>query len=48
MAERTVILTGDILNAETIRFLEEERTAHLLKPFQLGELRHLLARIWPL
>jgi signal transduction histidine kinase len=46
LAERTVILTGDILCAETIRFLEEERVAHLLKPFQLGELRHLLARVW--
>jgi CheY-like chemotaxis protein len=47
LAERTVILTGDILSAETIRFLEEERTAHLLKPFQLGELRSLLGHLWP-
>jgi signal transduction histidine kinase/CheY-like chemotaxis protein len=47
LVERTVILTGDILNTETIRFLEEERATHLLKPFQLGELRHLLSRVWP-
>lgn len=46
LAERTIILTGDILSTDTISFLEEECTTHLLKPFQLVELRSVLERVW--
>jgi signal transduction histidine kinase/CheY-like chemotaxis protein len=46
LAERTIVLTGDILSTETISFLEEECTTHLLKPFQLVELRSVLERVW--
>jgi signal transduction histidine kinase/CheY-like chemotaxis protein len=46
LAERTIILTGDTLSAETISFLEQECTTHLLKPFQLVELRGVLDRVW--
>jgi signal transduction histidine kinase/CheY-like chemotaxis protein/putative methionine-R-sulfoxide reductase with GAF domain len=47
LLQRTVVLTGDTLNADTISFLEQERVAHLLKPFQLVELRNMLDRVWP-
>jgi DNA-binding response OmpR family regulator len=46
LAERTIILTGDTLSTETISFLEQECTTHLLKPFQLVELRGVLDRVW--
>ncbi len=46
LAERTIVLTGDILSTDTITFLEEECTTHLLKPFQLVELRSVLERVW--
>ena len=47
LLQRTVVLTGDTLNADTISFLEQERVAHLLKPFQLVDLRNMLDRVWP-
>lgn len=47
LAERTVILTGDTLSSDTLDFLEHETAAHLLKPFQLVQLRNVLGRIWP-
>ena len=46
LAERTIILTGDTLSTETISFLDQECTTHLLKPFQLVELRGVLDRVW--
>lgn len=47
LLRRTVILTGDTLNAETIDFLEQERAVRLFKPFQLVELRNVMDTIWP-
>jgi signal transduction histidine kinase len=47
LLRRTVILTGDTLNAETISFLEQERAMRLFKPFQLVELRNVVDTIWP-
>ena len=47
LAKRTVILTGDTLNRETITFLSEENVLRLLKPFQLAEVRTLMQQIWP-
>ncbi len=47
LLQRTVILTGDTLNTDTISFLEQEHVVHLLKPFQLVDLRNVLYQIWP-
>jgi DNA-binding response OmpR family regulator len=47
LVQRTVILTGDTMNSNTIDFLQQEDILHLLKPFQLAELRDILNRIWP-
>ena len=47
LLRRTIVLTGDTLNAETIDFLEQEHAIRLLKPFQLVELRTVIDRIWP-
>jgi nitrogen-specific signal transduction histidine kinase/putative methionine-R-sulfoxide reductase with GAF domain len=47
LLRRTVVLTGDTLNAETIDFLEQEHAIRLFKPFQLVELRTIMDRIWP-
>ena len=44
---RTIILTGDTLNDDTMRFLDQEQAVRLLKPFELGELRSLMQCIWP-
>lgn len=47
LVERTIVLTGDTLNADTIDFLEQQHVTHLLKPFQLTELRDVLDLVWP-
>jgi len=47
LARRTVILTGDTLNSETMTFLNQESVLRLLKPFQLAEVRALMHQIWP-
>jgi signal transduction histidine kinase/CheY-like chemotaxis protein len=47
LVQRTVILTGDILNSDTLDFLHQEGMLHLLKPFQLAELRDILGQVWP-
>jgi signal transduction histidine kinase len=47
LLRRTVILTGDTLNTETISFLEREHAMRLFKPFQLVDLRNMMDRIWP-
>ena len=44
---RTIILTGDTLNDDTMHFLDQEQAVRLLKPFDLGELRSLMQCIWP-
>jgi len=47
LARQTVILTGDTLGNETLSFLREERVRHLLKPFQVADLRNALREVWP-
>jgi PAS domain S-box-containing protein len=47
LAKHTVILTGDTLNATTAAFLRQENMVHLLKPFQLSELRAAMEEVWP-
>jgi len=47
LLSRTVILTGDTLNDDTMHFLDREQAVRLLKPFELGELRSLMQCIWP-
>ncbi len=44
---RTIILTGDTLNDDTMHFLDQEQAIRLLKPFELGELRSLMQCVWP-
>lgn len=47
LLERTVVLTGDTLNKDTMAFLEQEQVDYLLKPFQLVDLQNMLKRVWP-
>jgi CheY-like chemotaxis protein len=46
LLERTIVLTGDTLNKDTMGFLEQEHVEHLLKPFQLVDLQNTLQRVW--
>jgi len=47
LARRTVILTGDTFNSETIAFLNKEHVPLLPKPFQLADLQRVMTEIWP-
>jgi signal transduction histidine kinase/putative methionine-R-sulfoxide reductase with GAF domain len=46
LACHTVILTGDTLGTETNNFLVQEHVRHLLKPFQLHDLRRAMLQVW--
>jgi signal transduction histidine kinase/CheY-like chemotaxis protein/putative methionine-R-sulfoxide reductase with GAF domain len=47
LVDRTIIVTGDTLSSETLTFLTQECVKHLLKPFQVDDLRAMMRRIWP-
>ena len=45
MVDRIVFVTGDILGRETAAFLERTRVAHLTKPFDIKQVRRLVADV---
>jgi PAS domain S-box-containing protein len=45
LLERLVFVTGDILGRETAAFLERTRMAHLTKPFDIKQVRRLVAEV---
>lgn len=45
LLKRWIFLTGDSLGLETAEFLDRVRTPTLMKPFDLGEIRRLVADI---
>jgi hypothetical protein len=45
MVDRIVFVTGDILGRETAAFLERPRVAHLTKPFDIKQVRRLVADV---
>ncbi|MFQ5893845.1 MAG: response regulator, partial [Nitrospinota bacterium] len=45
LAQRVVIITGDVLSDETQDFLERTRAPYLTKPFTLKDLLAALARV---
>jgi CheY-like chemotaxis protein len=47
LCERTVILTGDTLSDDTMGFLKQEDVPHLLKPFQVADVRRAMKLVWP-
>jgi CheY-like chemotaxis protein len=44
LGRRTIFLTGDVLNREKRKFLEETGRPFLTKPFDLDDLRQMVAR----
>jgi two-component system NtrC family sensor kinase len=45
LIDRVVFVTGDILGRETAAFLERTRAAHLTKPFDIKQVRRLVADV---
>jgi CheY-like chemotaxis protein/nitrogen-specific signal transduction histidine kinase len=45
LAKRIIFLTGDVLNREKLAFLERTRAPHILKPFDVREVRALVHRM---
>ena len=45
LVDRVVFLTGDILGRETAAFLERTRAAHLTKPFDITQVRRVVADV---
>lgn len=45
LVDRVVFVTGDILGRETAAFLERTRVVHLTKPFDLQQIRRVVAEI---
>jgi len=44
LRQRIIFLTGDVLSREKRRFLEETGAPFLMKPCDLEDLRHMVAR----
>ncbi|HEY2996808.1 MAG TPA: ATP-binding protein [Methylomirabilota bacterium] len=45
LVDRVVFVTGDILGRETAAFLERTRAAHLTKPFDIKQVRRVVAEV---
>jgi CheY-like chemotaxis protein len=45
LAKRIIFLTGDVLNREKLEFLERTGAPHILKPFDVREVRSLVHRM---
>jgi CheY-like chemotaxis protein len=45
LCRHVIFITGDVINAQMQKFLEEERSLCLAKPFKLAELRSVIKTI---
>jgi CheY-like chemotaxis protein len=45
LVDRVVFVTGDILGRETAAFLERTRAVHLTKPFDIKQVRRIVAEV---
>lgn len=45
LADRVVFVTGDVLGRETAAFLERTRVMHLTKPFDIKQVRRVVAEV---
>ncbi|MBM4454452.1 MAG: response regulator, partial [Chloroflexi bacterium] len=45
LAKRVVFVTGDVMSADTDRFLAETRVAHVAKPFDAAQLKKEVKRV---
>ncbi len=43
LSRRIIFLTGDMVNEETLKFLQSVGNPHLAKPFELGKVRKIVA-----